>query len=586
MAKYNGGEIIVEYLIKEKVPYVFGLCGHGDVGFLDALYDRKNKIKMVAVRHEQAAGYMADAYFRVTHRPVATITSCGPGSANLPIALASAMMDSSAFLAITGNIPTSQFNRCPFQETGRYYQAEFPNIIRPYVKRSYQPTRVEMVPLAVRQAFKTMLTGRPGPVNLDVPLNVFVEEADVEIPAPATGIDSRAQGNPDSIARVLDLLIGADRPLIMAGHGVILSEASEELRELVEHLNIPVATTPNGAGSIDMQEELSLGVIGRNGTYAADQAARNCDVLLALGVKFCDRVSGAWIPGFSFNIPPTMLIHIDIDPDELGRNYPPTIGILGDAKSVLGQLVNLTKTRDLTPRKKESKWLRQIKEWKAHWDQTNRPNRTSEAVPIRPERAIRDMRDVIPPNAIVLSDVGVHHNWIIQHWLTYEPRTILQSWGFASMGFGVCGVLGAKLAAPDKKCIAICGDAGFMMTPHILATAVEYGIPAVWVIWNNYGHCAIRDLQLGAFGREIATSFTREDTGQFYNPDFTALARAMGAEGIKIEKPADLRPALEHALKSEKPYVLDLIVDREIKPIGTGGWALPPLPPAGPSFGV
>jgi len=585
MAKYTGAQIIVEYLVKEKVPYVFGLCGHGNVGFLDALYDRKDKIKMIAVRHEQAAGHMADAYFRIAHRPVATITSCGPGSANLPIALASAMMDSSAFLAITGNVPTSQFNRCPFQETGRHYQAEFPNVIRPYVKRSYQPTRVDMVPLAIRQAFKTMLTGRPGPVNLDIPLNVFVEKDDVEIPEPTTGIDSRSEGNSDSVKKALDLLMNADRPLIVAGHGVILSEASEDLKKLVELLNIPVATTPNGAGSIDMREELSLGVIGRNGTYPANQAARNCDVLLALGVKFCDRFSGAWIPGFSFNIPPTKLIHVDIDPDELGRNYPPTIGILGDARSVLRQLCDLIKTKGLSQSKK-SKWLEQIKEWKAKWEQTNGPNQTSEAVPIRPERAIHDMREVIPDDAIVLSDVGVHHNWLVQHWLTYKPRTILQSWGFASMGFGVCGVLGAKLAAPDKKCIAICGDAGFMMTPHILATAVEYGIPAVWVIWNNYGHGAIRDLQLGAFGREIATSFIREKTGEFYNPDFTTLAKAMGAGGIRIEKPGDLKPALEHALKSEKPYVLDVVIDREIKPLATGGWALPPLPPAGPKFGV
>jgi len=587
MAKYNGAEIIVEYLIKEKMPYVFGLCGHGDVGFLDVLYDRKDKIKMVATRHEQAAGHMADAYFRIAHKPVATITSCGPGSCNLPVAISSAMMDSSAFLAITGNVPTSQFNRCPFQETGRHYQSEFPNVLRPYVKRSYQPTRVDMIPLAIRQAFKTMLTGRPGPVNLDVPLNLFVEQADAEIPEPAQwrwGINSKAQGNLKSVVKAFNLLIEADKPLIIAGNGVILSEASNELKKLSKHLNTPVATTPNGAGSLDGREELSLGVIGRNGTYAANQAARNCDVLLALGVKFCDRFTGCWIPGFSFNIPPTKLIHVDIDPDELGRNYPPTVGILGDAKSVLKQLMDLIKNRGLSPRGKETKWLKQIKEWKTKWDQVNKLNRVSEAVPIRPERAIRDMRDVIPDDAIVLPDVGVHHNWLVQHWLAYEPQTIIQSWGFASMGFGVCGVLGAKLAAPERKCITVCGDAGFMMTPHILATAVEYGIPAVWVIWNNYGHCCIRDLQLGAFGKEYATSFTKKDTGELYNPDFVALAKSFGAEGIRVEKPADLKPALEHALKSEKPYVVDLVVDRNVKPIGTGGWQLPPLPPAGPSF--
>jgi thiamine pyrophosphate-dependent acetolactate synthase large subunit-like protein len=187
MAKMRGADIIAEYLVKEEVPYLFGLCGHGIIGFLDALYDRQDKIKAMTVRHEQAAGHMADAYFRVAHRPVATFTSCGPGSTNLPTALASAMMDSSALLAITGNVPTSQFNRSPFQETGRHFQAEYPNVIRPYVKKSFQPTRVDMIPLAMRQAFKTMLTGRTGPVHIDVPLNCFAEEADVEVPEPESG---------------------------------------------------------------------------------------------------------------------------------------------------------------------------------------------------------------------------------------------------------------------------------------------------------------------------------------------------------------------------------------------------------------
>ena len=253
MAKMRGADIIAEYLVKEKVPYLFGLCGHGDIGMLDGFYDRQDKIKVMTVRHEQAAGHMADAYFRVAHRPVATITSCGPGSTNLPTALASAMMDSSAFLAITGNVPTSQFNRAPFQETGRHFQAEFPNVIRPYVKKSFQPTRVEMIPLAMRQAFKTMLTGRTGPVNIDVPLNCFAEEAEVEVPEPdlwRAGITSRSAGNPGVVEKALHLLLTTDKPCILAGNGAMISDAGPELRKLVDLLNIPVATTANGKGII------------------------------------------------------------------------------------------------------------------------------------------------------------------------------------------------------------------------------------------------------------------------------------------------------------------------------------------------
>ena len=343
MGKMRGADIIAEYLVKEKVPYLFGLCGHGDIGFLDAFYDRKDKIKLMTVRHEQAAGHMADAYFRVAHKPVATFTSCGPGSTNLPTALASAMMDSSAFLAITGNVPTSQFGRSPFQETGRHYQAEFPNVVRPYVKRSYQPTRVDQIPLMMRQAFKTMMTGRTGPVHLDVPLNCFAEEADVEVPEPSLwrdGISSRSTGGSELIEKAMELLLSTDKPCIIAGHGAALSEASAELIKLAELLNIPVATTANGKGVIPADHPLSLGPIGRNGSYMANEACRSCDVLLALGVKFDDRQSSSWIPGYTFNIPPTKLIHVEIDPDEMARNYPPTIGILSDVKTFLKELLS------------------------------------------------------------------------------------------------------------------------------------------------------------------------------------------------------------------------------------------------------
>jgi acetolactate synthase-1/2/3 large subunit len=589
MAKMRGADIIAEYLVKEKVPYLFGLCGHGDIGFLDAFYDRQDKIKALTVRHEQAAGHMADAYFRVAHKPVATFTSCGPGSTNLPTALASAMMDSSAFLAITGNVPTSQFGRSPFQETGRHYQAEFPNVIRPYVKKSFQPTRVEMIPLMIRQAFKTMLTGRTGPVNLDIPLNCFAEEADVEIPEPELwrgGINCRSAGNPELVERALDLLLGTDKPCIIAGHGAVLSEAAPELKRLVDLLNLPVATTANGKGIIPADHPLSLGAVGRNGSYMANEACRSCDVLLALGVKFDDRQSSAWIPGYTFNIPPTKLIHVEIDPDEMARNYPPTLGILGDAKAFLKELLKLAETKVKKDKKRNKAWLDEIQNWRKGWEEFNRPNLNSTVVPIRPERLVRDIREVMPRDAILISDVGEHHNWLLQFYDVYEPGGMLQSWGFASMGFGVCGVLGAKLAAPGKVCVSVCGDGGFMMTPHILCTAVEYDIPAVWIVWNNYGWNVIRHQANGAWpGREIVTSFKRDETGEFYNPDFAALAKACGADGAKVGKPGDFKEVFHQAIKSNKPFVIDVVVDREAKAPSTGTWVLPPFTHGEPSYG-
>lgn len=584
----NGGEVIVEYLAREKVPYVFGLCGHGNVGLLDALYDRTDAIRTISTRHEQTAGHMADAYFRVAHRPVATLTSCGPGSANLPIALACAFMDSSAFLAITGNVPTSQFNRAAFQETYRHFQADFPSVIRPYVKRSWQPTRTDMLPTALRQAFATMLGGRPGPVNLDVPFNVFKEPADVDISEPGAwraGISPRSGGDPEAIRRAVDLLQTARRPLIYVGHGVTLSEASDELTTLAHRLRIPVIFSPNGFGALDMADPMALGFVGRNGVFHANEAARTCDVLLALGVRFDDRSSSSWIPGYSFNIPPTRLIHVDIDAEEIGRNYPVHLGIVGDARTVLRQLLEVAKTAPPRAAGRDA-WLADIAGWRAQWEAFIQPQRESAVEPIHPQRVVQALRAVMPDDGIILPDVGVHHNWLVQFWTARRPQTLLNSWGFGAMGFGVCGVLGAKLAAPDRPCVAVCGDGGFMMRPDVLCTAVEYDIPAVWVIWNNFAYGGIRDIQLGMLAkREIATSFVREKDGRLVNPDFVALARACGADGIRVERPGDLAGALEHALAAGAPFVLDVHVDRDIRPPGVGTWELPPLPYGEPAFG-
>jgi len=584
----NGGEIIVEYLAREKVPYVFGLCGHGNVGLLDALYDRTDAIKTISTRHEQTAGHMADAYFRVAHRPVATLTSCGPGSANMPIALACAFMDSSAFLAITANIPTSQFNRAAFQETYRHFQADFPSVIRPYVKRSWQPTRTDMLPTALRQAFATMLGGRPGPVNLDVPFNVFKEPAEVDVPEPGAwraGISSRSGGDPGAIQRVVELLRKARRPLVYVGHGVTLSEAGDELTAFARRLRIPVVFSPNAFGSLDMADPLALGFVGRNGVFHANEAARTCDVLLALGVRFDDRSSSSWIPGYSFNIPPTRLIHVDIDAEEIGRNYPVHLGIVGDARTVLRQLLAAAEASGREAVAHDA-WRADIAKWRAQWEEFVRPHETSEAEPIHPQRVVQALRAVMPDDGIILPDVGVHHNWLVQFWRARRPQTLLNSWGFGAMGFGVCGVLGAKLAAPDRPCVTVCGDGGFMMRPDVLCTAVEYDIPAVWVIWNNFAYGGIRDLQLGMFAkREIATSFVREKDGRLVNPDFVALARACGADGIRVERPGDLAGAIEHAIEAAAPFVLDVHVDRDIRPPGVGTWELPPMPYGEPAFG-
>jgi acetolactate synthase-1/2/3 large subunit len=585
----KGAEVIVDFLVRKSVPYVFGLCGHGILGFLDAVYDRRDELTAISVHHEAAAGFMADAYFRVAHRPVATFTSCGPGSANLPVAIASAYMDSSAFMAITGNVPTSQWNRGPFQETGRHFQGDFVNVLRPYVKRSFQPTRADMLPLAMRHAYGLMLAGRPGPVHIDVPLNVFVETIDDALAArelEESAIPRRSAAEPASVTTALQMLRTAARPVIVAGHGVEISEAEPELNGLAERLHLPVAVTPLGKGVLDMRSPLCLGATGRNGTYMANAATRNADVILAVGTRFDDRSTSSWLPGFTYSIPPTRLIHVDIDPTEIGRNYPAALALLGDAKVVLQQLIEASSLASPQPAALANWWTR-IESWRERWLDHVVPERTSDAEPIRPQRVVSELRKALPEDGILLADVGVHHNWIVSEFEAYKPRTVLQSWGFASMGFGVAGPIGAKLAAPDRPVVAVCGDGGFLMMPGVVATAVEYNIPVVWVVWNNYGYCAIRDQQLAYFGaeRELATSFTAARTGELLSVDFAALARSMGAEGATVVRPADLGAQLEHAIASNRPYVLDVRIDREIRPTSTASWDLPPLPHPMPSFG-
>ncbi|HUQ74293.1 MAG TPA: thiamine pyrophosphate-binding protein [Burkholderiales bacterium] len=580
----KGGELIAEFLVREKIPYVFGICGHGNVGLIDPLYEVRDKVQLISPRHEQVAGHMADGYFRVKHKPVATLTSTGPGSANLIMALAVAQTDSSALLAITANVPTSQFNRGPFQELNRHNQADYPNVVRPVVKRSFQPTRVDMLPLALRQAITTATSGRPGPVNVDVPFNLFQEEAAVELEPTWDGFGkSRSGASSDDVRKVLDLLAASRRPVIFIGHGVTLSEGGRELTEFVRRYGVPVISSPNGMGCLDMRDALSLGFIGRNGAYPANQAGRHADLVLVIGARFDDRSSSSWMPGYSWNFPASKLVHVDLDHSEIGRNYPPDLGILADARTFLRQLVAEAASKKIPA---FDAWHAEIATWRAEWEKYIRPNFEMHSSPIRPERIVADCRAVLPDDAIISLDSGIHHNWFMQFWEARQPQTMLNTWGYSGMGFGPSSILGAKLAAPDRPCVSICGDGGFTMVPHVLCTAVEYDIPAVWVVWNNFAWAAIRDLQYAYFdGREHGTAFYQGPERKPYNPDFAAWARAAGVEGLTVTKSQDFKGALEHAVKLGKPCLVDVHVDANIRPPGTGAWALPPIAHKEPIFG-
>jgi acetolactate synthase-1/2/3 large subunit len=584
----RGADVIVDYLVQQRVPYLVGVCGHGILGLLDAAYDRRADIETISTHDERIAGFIADAYYRVSGHPIATYTSCGPGSVNIVMAIAGAMFDSSAMLAITGNVPTSQFNRGPFQESGKYFQGDFPGVIRSYVKRSFQAVRPEMLPLMLSQAFALMTSGRPGPVNIDVPLNVFVEDVGDEVAAPLWRPDAVAAPapSPAALRQVAEMLAQAERPVIVAGNGAMAPRTRTLVRELAAALRIPVVTTPLGKGVLDERDDLCLGPTGRNGTFAANKAARTADVILALGTRFDDRATSSWIPGVTFSIPPTKLIHVDIDPQEIGRNYPPTLAVIADTAELAAGLIGLT-TPDDVPAERRAAWLAETLAWKRQWEADLAVRQADPAVPIRPDRLVAELQKVLPDDANVLADVGIHHNWLLQQLAAPPAGRLLQAWGFASMGFGVGGVIGAKLAAPGSPALTVCGDGCFLMHANAVATAVEHDIPAVWLVWNNSGYGSIRGQQATFFGadREIATRFRRVSTGELYSTDISAIGRAMGADGARIDSPDEIADAVEAAIKSERPTVLDVRVDASVAAPGTGSWDLPPLPGPVPDYG-
>jgi|TARA_Y100000031_G_scaffold156295_1_gene210300 acetolactate synthase-1/2/3 large subunit len=589
--RLNGGQVIIDYLIREKVPYIFGLCGHGNIGLIDAMYERSDDIKTISVHHESVSGFMADVYYRVSGQPTATFTSCGPGSSNLPICLGNAFMDSVPFLAITGNVPTSQFNRGAFQELYRHFQADFPSTVQAYCKRVYQPTRGEQVPLMMRQAWKTMVTGRPGPVVLDVPFDIFKEASTEETPRPeewSANISSRCGADPDGVVKAVDMLIAAERPVIVVGQGVRHGGACEELLTLAQRLQIPVAASASGLGALPVEHPLSLGLVQRGGTYQANHSCRQADVLLALGVRFDDRTSSSWLPGYSFTIPPTKLIHVDIDPEEIGRNYPVALGLMADVLTFLRQLIGELDRRDDTNSNTDTrrKWLAEIDTYRAQWDESVAPGMIDDSTPINPQRAAVEIDKALPEDAILVSDIGVHHNWLLQFCKPTRPDSLIGSMGFGPMGFGVGGVLGAKLAAPDRPAVSVCGDGAFFMHANVLGTAVEYDIPVVWVVWNNYAYASIRGLQRGYLDkRELATDFHHPVTGEPYNPDFAAMARSAGVEGVRIDKPGDLGDAIQAGLSSGKPYLIDANIAGDLNPQGAGVWELPGIGVSRPAIG-
>ncbi len=577
--RLTGGEIVLESLLRHGVPYMVGIPGHGCLGLVDALLRYRGRVELLQVRHEQSAVHLADGYCRVSGVPLAVFTSIGPGAVNTAVGVASCYVDSIPVLVLTGGSHTHMAGRGVLQELERQRDADNLRVLEPITKRVWRPARVEQLPRVMRRAFREMLGGRPGPVAIELPMDVQCEAAEVD-EAALGGELARGRLLPDPalIERAGKLLLEARRPVLVAGGGVIASEAWQELREVAEFLGAPVVTTMMGKGAFPEDHPLSGFHAGSKGTTCGNALTSQADVLLAIGMRFADESTSSYRHRVSYAIPPTKLIHIDLDSGEIGKNYPVEVGIVADAKAALGALLEFLRASSAPRRYRESAYFAQIQQLREEWLAHVRALAGSEHVPITISRLIAELRQFLARDAVVLTSSGNTQAQWFQEAMVFEPRTNLTAGGFSTMGWALPAALGAKLAAPGKQVVALVGDGDFLMTAQELAVAVQYDLPVVCVVANNQGWISIRDLQAAAYGleRAVGAEFLRE--GQPISPDIAALARAFGCHAERVCAPAEVRPALQRAFAAGRPAVVEVLVERAYPLSGSpavGWWDVP-----------
>jgi acetolactate synthase-1/2/3 large subunit len=540
----SGAEAIVRSLEREGVKVVFGIPGGAVLPLYDALYD--SNIRHILGRHEQCVAHMADGYTRASGRPGVCITTSGPGATNLVTGLATAYMDSSPVVALTGQVARPMIGKDAFQE------ADIIGITTPITKYCFQLTSAKDIPKVFKTAFTIATTRRPGPVLIDVPVDVQREQADVEF---TDELDVRGYNpspprvDPDKVRKAAEVLAEAERPLILAGGGVTWSGAHEELLALVETLSAPVVTSLMGKGAIPEDHPLCLGMIGMHGRAYANYAVVECDVLLAIGTRFADRTTGK----FDEFAKGAYKIHIDVDPAEINKNVEVDLPILGDAKEVLKLLLKeLKKLKRIRPR---DAWLNRIRELRVAFERGVEEAQGSE---LRPSAIVKLLNRLLEPGkSIVTTGVGQNQMWCALHYLVRAPRSFITSGGLGTMGFGFPAALGAKVACPDKVVVDVDGDGSFLMTEQDLATSVTEGIPVVVVILNNSALGMVRQWQHLLYKRRfIAVDLRRV-------PDFVKLAQAYGAEGARPSSLAELEQVLKRAVKNEVTTVIDVPISPE-----------------------
>ena len=545
----RGGEAIIESLKNMGVKTIFGYPGGQTIPFYDMLYDAD--MDHILVRHEQAAAHAADGYARASGRVGVCLATSGPGATNLVTGIGTAYMDSSPIVAITGQVPTHLIGNDAFQE------ADIIGITMPITKHSYQPKDPDLIPSMIKSSFEIASTGRPGPVLIDVPKEVqegeLTEFRDDLIQTP--GYNPTVKGNIRQIKKARDLIKQAKRPMILAGAGVIISNACCELKQLAETINAPVMTSLLGKGAFDETSDLALGMLGMHGRKVSNDYINESDLLIAIGIRFSDRTTGR-LDSF---VPDTKVIHIDIDPAEIGKNVDVDLPIVGDARNVLKSLNKLLK--EYAPSNEVNDWTDMIKAKK----QELLPRVTYDDVPLKPQRVIKEIAEALTPEAIMTTDVGQNQMWAAHFYDTQKPRKFISSGGLGTMGFGFPAAIGAKVACPEDPVLSINGDGGFLMVCQELATVREYDLPVIAVVLEN------RTLGMVYQWQSLLYNERHSQTLLGSSPDFVKLAESFGVNAVRITKPEETKEALSAAIKDNEPILLDVVVDSEE--------ALPMLPP-------
>ena len=536
--KLTGGQIVCESLIKEGVDVVFGIPGGAILPLYQTMFYYP-QIRHILTRHEEGASMAADGYARVTGKVGVCMATSGPGATNLVTGITTAQMDSVPMVAITGQVSRAAIGKDAFQET------DVTGITLPVTKHNYLVMNASEIAEAIKEAFYIANTGRPGPVLVDIPKDVFTETAEFHYPdsVDLPGYKPVMDGHPAQVKRAAQLIAEAKRPVILAGHGVIISRGYDELRELAEKAQIPVITTLLGRSSFPDDHMLFVGMPGMHGVAYASLAIDEADLVIGLGMRFDDRITGK-ISAFA---PNAKVIHVDIDPAEIDKNVHADVPIVGDLARVLRQMNQIVQPAT------HPEWLKRIDELKEEHPSL----RIRETDKLLPQYVVRDLREATEGSAIVVTGVGQHQMWAAQHYACTEANSFITSGGLGSMGFEVPAAMGAQVGKPDRVVWSICGDGGFQMTMCELATIVENNIPVKFAIFNNGYLGMVRQWQEIFYQKDY---FSTHYTG---NPDFVKLAEAFGMLGIRVNRREESIEAIRAAMAHPGPVLVDFIVEDE-----------------------